>query len=61
MGIDTLTMEGYDPDILSKVLHLKDKGLTPVVLVALGYHTDDDFNAKLPKSRFELDEIFTHF
>ncbi len=61
MGIDTLTMEGFDPDILSEVLHLKDKGLTPVALVALGYHTDDDFNAKLPKSRLALDEIFTHF
>ncbi len=61
MGIDTLTMEGYEPDILSKVLHLKNKRLTPVVLVALGYHTDEDFNAKLPKSRFALDEIFTHF
>ncbi|PID65527.1 MAG: oxygen-insensitive NAD(P)H nitroreductase [Gammaproteobacteria bacterium] len=61
MGIDTLPMEGFDPDILTEVLHLKEKGLTPVALVALGYHSDDDFNAKLPKSRFELDEIFTHF
>lgn len=61
MGIDTLTMEGFDPAVLSDVLGLKDKGLTPVTLVALGYHSDDDFNAKLPKSRFELDEIFTHF
>ncbi len=61
MGIDTLTMEGFDPDTLSNTLGLKDKGLTPVTLVALGYHSDEDFNAKLPKSRFELDEIFTHF
>ncbi len=61
MGIDTLTMEGFDPNILSDILGLKEKGLTPVTLVALGYHTDDDFNAKLPKSRFELDEIFTYF
>ncbi len=61
MGIDTLPMEGFDPDVLSDVLGLKDKGLTPITLVALGYHRDDDFNAKLPKSRFELDEIFTHF
>ncbi len=47
--------------LLSEVLHLKEKALTPIALVALGYHTDDDFNARLPKSRFELDEIFTHF
>ncbi len=61
MGIDTLPMEGFDPNVLSDVLGLKEKGLTPVTLVALGYHTDDDFNVKLPKSRFELDEIFTSF
>ncbi len=61
MGIDTLTMEGYDREILSEVLDLKGKGLIPVSMVALGYHTDEDFNANLPKSRFELDEIFTDF
>ncbi len=61
MGIDSVTMGGYDPDILSEVLHLKEKSLTPVVLLALGYHTDDDFNAKLPKSRFAVETLFTHF
>ncbi len=45
MGIDSLTMEGYNPEILSEVLHLKEKDLTPAVLVALGYHSDEDFNA----------------
>ncbi len=33
----------------------------PTLTIALSYHADDDFNAKLPKSHFELDEIFTHF
>ncbi len=61
MGIDTLTMEGYNAEILTEVLKLKEKGLVPVVLVALGYHTDDDYNAQLPKSRFELENIFTYF
>ncbi len=61
MGIDTLPMEGYDSEILTDVLNLKEKNLTPVVLVALGYHTDDDFNFKLQKSRFGLEDIFMHF
>ncbi len=61
MNIDTLTMEGYNAEILTDALKLKEKGLLPVVLVALGYHTDDDFNSHLPKSRFELEDIFLHF
>ncbi len=59
MGIDSIPMEGYDADILSEVLQLENKHLKPVVVVALGYRADDDFNATLPKSRFELAEIFT--
>ncbi len=61
VGIDTLTMEGYNAETLTDVLNLKEKALKPVVLVALGYHTGDDFNAQLPKSRLELEAIFTHF
>ncbi len=61
IGIDTLPMEGYNAEILTDVLKLKEKRLLPVVLVALGYHTDDDFNAHLPKSRFALEDIFTNF
>jgi nitroreductase/dihydropteridine reductase len=33
--------------------------LTSVVLVSLGYRSESDFNAALPKSRLPREEIFT--
>lgn len=61
MGIDTLAIEGFDKEALTNALNLKEKHLEPVVIVAFGYSTEDDFNKALPKSRFDLDTIFTHF
>ena len=45
--------------ILDKELNLHQQGYSSVVMVALGYHADDDFNAKLPKSRFNKKDIIT--
>ncbi len=61
MNIDSLPIEGFDKDVLSQVLNLKEKNLEPLVIVALGYSTADDFNKTLPKSRFALEDIFTTF
>ncbi|MDG6882530.1 Oxygen-insensitive NAD(P)H nitroreductase [Phocoenobacter uteri] len=61
MGIDAVPIEGFDVNILAETFNLTEKGLTPLTLVAFGYHSDADFNANLPKSRFELDDIFTTF
>ncbi len=33
--------------------------MTSVVLVALGYRSQDDFNAKLPKSRLPIAEVIS--
>ncbi|MFT8542563.1 oxygen-insensitive NAD(P)H nitroreductase [Acetobacter sp.] len=60
LGVDATPMEGFDAAILSKELELEEKGLSPAVLVALGYHSDADFNAKLPKSRLPEKTIFSH-
>ena len=59
MGIDATPMEGFDTAALDTALGLREKGLTSVVLVALGYHSDQDFNAALPKSRLPREAIFT--
>lgn len=59
MKIDSVPIEGFDAKVLGTALGLKEKQLFPVVLAAFGYHSDEDFNANLPKSRFGLDEIFT--
>ena len=59
LGLDTVPIEGFDSKILDEEFNLKEKGLKSLVLVAVGYHAEDDFNAKLPKSRWEEKEIIT--
>ncbi len=59
LGIDATPMEGFDQRALDQALCLREKGFTSVVLVSLGYRSDADFNAALPKSRLPRDEIFT--
>lgn len=59
LGIDACPMEGIDIEAIDNTLGLQDQGLRCVVLVALGYHGADDFNARLPKSRLPEAAIFT--
>jgi nitroreductase/dihydropteridine reductase len=59
LGLDALPMEGIDIEALNKEFGLTEKGLTAVVAVAFGYQSDEDFNAKLPKSRLNFEEIIT--
>jgi nitroreductase/dihydropteridine reductase len=59
LGVDATPMEGFDAAALSEEFDLKAQKLTPVVLVSLGYHADNDFNAKLPKSRLQADVLFS--
>lgn len=58
-GIDATPIGGFDESIISDELGLAEKGLIPSVLLTLGYRSDSDFNAKLPKSRLNKEEIFT--
>ncbi len=53
LGIDALPIEGFDPNVIDKEFDLKKKGYKSLVMVAIGYHLDEDFNLKLPKSRLE--------
>lgn len=59
LGIDATPIEGFDRSVLDDTLGLRERGLSSVVLAALGYRSDDDFNAALPKSRLPADELFT--
>ncbi|QXI30880.1 oxygen-insensitive NAD(P)H nitroreductase [Pseudomonas vanderleydeniana] len=60
LGIDATPMEGFDAKAVDAELNLHAQGLTSVVLVCLGYRSDSDFNATLPKSRLPEDYLFTH-
>ncbi len=59
LEVDATPIEGFDRAVLDEVLGLHEQGLTAVVIAALGYRSDDDFNAALPKSRLSADEVFT--
>ncbi|MFH4618561.1 oxygen-insensitive NAD(P)H nitroreductase [Vibrio furnissii] len=59
LGIDAVPIEGVDFKVLDEEFGLREKGLTSVVVVPLGYRAEDDFNAKLPKSRWPETEIIT--
>lgn len=59
LGIDACPMEGFDTAVLDAELGLAERGLTALVMVALGYRGADDFNAKLPKSRLPEAAVFT--
>ena len=59
LGLDAVPMEGFDSDILDEALNLPAQDLKSVVIVAVGYRAQDDFNAALPKSRLPLDDIIT--
>ncbi len=59
LGIDATPIEGFDPKALDAELGLTEKGLKSVVLVTLGYRSEQDFNAKLPKSRLPAESVMT--
>lgn len=59
LGIDATPMEGVDTDILDQEFGLTEKGYKSHFVVVLGYRAEDDFNAKLPKSRLPSDEVIT--
>jgi len=59
LKIDATPIEGFDHAVMDGILGLGERGLKSVVMAALGYRSDVDFNASLPKSRLPADEVFT--
>lgn len=58
--IDATPIGGFDEQIISEELKLSEQGLIPSVIMTLGFRSETDFNAKLPKSRLKAEDIFTH-
>ena len=52
-------MEGADLKALDEEFELRSKGYTAVAVISLGYRSEDDFNADLPKSRLSKASIIT--
>lgn len=59
LGIDSCPIEGFDPGLLDAELDLPARGLRSVVMIALGYRSDEDFNARLPKSRLPAEVVLS--
>jgi len=59
LDLDATPIEGFDNAVLDRELALPEQGFTGTVIVPVGYHGANDFNAALPKSRFPEPELFT--
>ena len=57
LGLDALAMEGLDMKVLDEEFGLREKGFSSSFAVAVGFHTDKDFNKALPKSRLAKEDI----
>ncbi|MCB1024104.1 MAG: NAD(P)H-dependent oxidoreductase [Acidobacteria bacterium] len=57
-GIDTCPMEGFVPEEYDRILNIAEDGYFSVVVCALGYrHEERDWLGKLPKVRFEKEDV----
>lgn len=59
LGVDACPMEGIDAAAIDEALGLEAQGLRCVVLTALGYSGEQDFNARLPKSRLSAERVIS--
>ncbi len=58
-GVDATPMEGFDPAALDELLHLKEKGLRSVSIMALGYRNkQEDYMATAKKVRRKKEDLF---
>jgi nitroreductase len=55
-GIDSCPMEGFDPNQYDKILGLDQKGLKSVLLLPIGYRSDDDMFSAFKKVRKQVSE-----
>ncbi|WP_431810141.1 oxygen-insensitive NAD(P)H nitroreductase [Jejubacter sp. L23] len=59
MGLDATPIEGFTPEKMDQLLSLEAQGLQSVVVATVGYRSEQDFNAALPKSRLAQDQVIT--
>jgi len=55
--IDSCPMEGFIPKKYDEILGLKEKNLTSVLVVPIGYRADDDMKTHQMKVRKKIEEI----
>lgn len=61
LKIDATPMEGIDTELVNEEFKQELDGYQCDVALAIGYHhPDQDYNAKLPKSRRAMESVFVH-
>ncbi len=61
VGVDCCPIGGFEEPKMDELLGLEEKGLTSVVVAAIGYRAEEDFNTpeKAAKARFSQEDIIT--
>jgi nitroreductase len=59
-GVDDCPMEGFIPAEYDRILGLTDTGYTSAVLCPLGYRSETDRYATLPKVRFSPEQLIEY-
>jgi len=60
LGIDSTPLEGIDVPRVAEAFKEELDGYVCEVALAIGYHSEEDYNAKLPKTRLKHEDIFVH-
>lgn len=60
-NIDACPIEGFEPEKYDEFLHLSEKGLQSVLVLAVGYRAEDDFFASLKKVRKGVENVVIEF
>lgn len=61
LKIDTCPMEGFQPAEYDRVLNLKEKNLSSVLVCPIGYRSETDKYSRLPKIRYSKDELVLRY
>ncbi|MBK4716229.1 MULTISPECIES: oxygen-insensitive NAD(P)H nitroreductase [Tenebrionibacter/Tenebrionicola group] len=59
MGLGATPVEGFTPQAMDELLNLHEQGLQSVVVATIGHRSEEDFNARLPKSRLPRESVIT--
>ncbi len=55
--IECCPMQGFIPEKFDEILNLKERNLKSVLLLPVGYRSEDDFISRLPKVRKPLEKL----
>ena len=57
LEVDSCPMEWFDKQKYDEILNLKEKWLSSVLVLPIGYRAKDDKYATIPKYRYDLDDL----